>query len=660
MAPGRQDSGKGNSIAIRRRYRETQAATIQAWSWLSNSPLVGCGLQRERLRVFAWDDAHGVYLLDLAGRVLAQRRSPKPLLRVVSADTGERLAAVGRHGQIWWLDDELRPVTEVLTGLKPRAAALDPFGEYIAVAGEGSRLFVASWTGQILADVVVGQTMDHLSFVPATGRIVGAAEQGYLALHDVHGNLVWKETMFSTVGGLAVDGSGEAILLACYGHGLIRFTDNGRREGTYQIERSPHAVAIDMDASRLLAATIDSHAVALNLDGQVLADRSLGDRAVSVAIDALGRFVVIGFGSGEVRLCPWDEIVFAPTEPRQRIDPQGGNRPACDASPNPMPGAAWATLAVKDWQEASSAVLTPVPESGVLAMFSSSRTLRIFDGKGDLKHESPPIEGAGRTLWAADSWLAAATDRRLLGYDPASNRSLMASTSVYELSHVALFPGFGECLFVESCDQISRLRLPGEVMWKERLPVRVAHIAVDPVGRVALVFEDHQLVVLDPDGRLIGRYRPARPESMLVSPRRGGWMTAARGEPVVRGHDELGELVWTTPLPWDPWSLKRLGFFAVVTSADGRSLLVADDGAILEQNNESREGAMYFLAADGKPARLYRTGQTLIATSFDGRLRWRRVLEGPIGSVTVNLMGVWALMDRCLVHFPFDANPRRR
>jgi hypothetical protein len=374
-------------------------------------------------------------------------------------------------------------------------------------------------------------------------------------------------------------------------------------------------------------------------------------------MDALGRFVVVGFGSGEVRLSPWDEIVLGKPEKHPRKESERTN--AADL-PTEVVGAAWSTLSVKDWQEAASAVLEPLPEGGDLAMFSSRRTLRVFDGLGNLKHESPPIEGSSRTLWIGESWLAAATDRRLLGYEPTENRSVIATTSVYELSHVALLPAFGELVVVESCDQISRFRLPGEVLWKQRLPVRVTHMAVGEEDRVALVFEDHQLAVLDSSGNLVGRYRPARLESMLLTDRRNGWMTAARVEPLLRGHDVVGNVLWTTPLPWDPWSLKRLGRFAIVTSADGRSLLVGEDGSILERNDESREGAMYFLSSDGKPSRLYRAGQTIIATSFDGRLLWRRVFDGPIGSMTIGKLGVWALIDRWLVHFPFDAEPKSR
>lgn len=609
------------------------------------------------MRVYAWDDAHGVYLLDLSGRVLAQRRSPKPLLAVASADTGERIVAVGRHGQIWWLDQELRPLAEVLTGLKPRAVALDPHGEYIAVAGEGSRLFVASWTGQIIADVVIGQTLNHLAFVPTTGHLVGAAEQGYLAIHDLNGNLVWKETMFSTVGDLAVDGSGDSILLACYGHGLVRFNANGRREGSYQVERSPHVVAVDIDGDHLFAGSIDSHAIALNHEGQILADRPLGDRPVRVAIDALGRFVVIGFGSGEVRLTPWDEIVVGSADKPVRKD---SGSPLTMNTSLEVAGAAWTSLAVKDWQEAASAVLEPLNETGDLAMFTSSRTLRIFGDQGVLKHESPPIEGSSRTLWGNESWLAAATDRRWLGYDPSTNRSLIATTAVYELSHVSLLPSFGDVMIIESCDEVSRLQLSGGLVWKQRMPVRVAHMAVDQECRVALVFEDHQLAVLGPDGSLLGRYRPARPESMLIAPRTGGWMSAARGEAVLRGHDPSAQIVWTTPLPWDPWSLKKLGRRAVITSADGRSLLADDDGNVLDSTDEAREGALYFLSSEGKPCRLYRAGQTIIVTSFDGRLLWRRVCDGPIGSMAVGKLGVWTFLDRWLTYFPFDTSSRTR
>lgn len=650
-------SWKGIRIASRSRRQETTTAgPPSAWSWFSNSPLVGCGLQRESLRIHAWDDAHAVYLLDIHGRLLTQRRSPKPLFAVAAADTGKRIAALGKQGQVWWLDEQLRPMAEVLTNLEPLALAVDPHGDYAAVAGSGSRLFVVSWTGEILADVVVSQTMNHLAFVPATGRILGAAEQGMIASHDLRGNLIWKETMFSTVGGMAVDGSGDAILLACYGHGVLRFDSTGRREGTYQVERSPHVVAIDFDAAHILAGAIDGHVVALNFEGQVLADRSVGDKPVSLSMDALGRFVVLGFPTGEVRLASWDELSSTPSP--ARVDSKVAEENLSSQVTPTVVGAAWTVPIAKDWQEAASAVIEPIPNTGDVGVFSSQRSLRIFDANGSLCHESDRLEGTGRTLWPARDWLIAATDRRILAYDRPRNQSIQATRSVYEVSHIAPLGQFGEMLVVESCDQITRLRLPDEALWKQRLPVRLAQFAAHADGRSAMVLEDRQLAVFDSAGKLAGRFRSPRQASMLLVDRSGGWITASLDECLLRGHDEVGREQWSQPLPWDPWSLRRFGKLIVVTSANGRSLLANDSGRILETSEEAREGAVYLLLADGRPARMYLAGQTFLVTSFDGRLLWRRAVEGPIGAIAANSLGLWVMVDRWLTHFPFHDLPK--
>jgi hypothetical protein len=629
-----------------------------AWSWYSNSPLAGCGLQRERLRVFAWDDAHAVYLLDVHGRVLAQRRSPRPLACVAAADTGERLVAVGGRGEIWWLDDQLRPLDEVYTGIEPTAVAVDPHGLYAAVAGEGSRLLVVSCTGQVVADAVVGHTLNLLAFVPGAARILVAAEQGHLACHDLYGRMIWKETMFSTIGGMAVDETGDAVLLACYGHGLMRFHSSGRREGAYHVERSPHLVSVDYDGSHILAGTIDGRLLSLNYDGVVLADRPAGDKLLSLAMDALGRFAVVGFADGEVRLQPWEDLVA--TQPAESAPPSSMSdfRPAKDAAPF-VAGAAWGAPIAKDAQEAASAVLAPIPATGDVGVFSAQRTLRVFSPAGALRHESVRLEGAGRTLCAARDWLAAATDRRILAYDPEQNQSTMAARSVFEVSHVAPLSRCGELLVVEACDQATRLRLPDEVVWKHRLPMRIAQFEADEAGRSAMVFEDGQLAAMDPEGRLVGRFRPPpRAASLLLARRADGWATASLEESVLRGHDECGDEQWSLPLPWNPWSLRGLGAFLIATSADGRSLLADASGRILEANDERREGAAYLLLSDGRPARMYRAERTVLLTTFDGRLLWRRSFEDPIGALAADARGAWVMVDHWLVHFSFNDLPR--
>lgn len=589
---------------------------------------------------------------------MAQRRSPKPLAGVASADTGERLVAVGGQGEVWWLDERLRPLDEILTGIAPTAVAVDPHGLYAAVAGEGSRLLVVSCTGQVLADAVVGQTLNRLAFVPGAARILGAAEQGHLACHDLHGRLIWKETMYSSIGGMAVDETGDAVLLACYGHGLMRFNGSGRREGAYHVERSPHAVSVDYDGSRILAGTIDGRLLSLNFDGRVLADRPAGDKPLSLAMDALGRFAVVGFADGEVRLQPWEDLIAAQPAASAPASSMLDFRPATDAAPHAV-GAAWGAPIVKDAQEAASAVLAPIPATGDVGVFSAQRTLRVLDRSGALRHESVRLEGAGRTLWTARDWLAAATDRRILAYDPEQNQSTLAARSVFDVSHVALLSRFGELLLIEACDQATRLRLPDEVVWKQRLPMRISQFAADEAGRSAMVFEDGQLAALDPDGKLVGRFRPPpRAASLLLARRTDGWATASLEESMLRGHDERGDEEWSRPLPWDPWSLRRLGPFLIATSADGRSLLADESGRILEVSEERREGAGYVLLSDGRPARLYRAERTVLLTTFDGRLLWRRSAEGPIGSIAADARGAWIMVDRWLMHFPFDDLPR--
>jgi hypothetical protein len=599
----------------RKRASPTSAAKT-TWSWSSHAPLRGLVLARERQEIVVWDDALHVYVLSTDGSLLAECQHPRRIAAVSAADTLERVAIVG-NATLTWLDGRLHPVLDVPLRGEPMAVAVDPHGDYAAVSSK-LRLVVVDRTGRTLSEIDTPATYRHLHFVQATGHIIGSAEQGLFACHDVRGNLLWKETMYSTVGGLDVDDAGDAVLLGTYSYGVLRYNADGRRTHTDRWDRTPKLVAVNWDGTRQVVTSLDGYVIATDRSGAILLETPLGDVPMSIGLDPLARFVVLGFETGEVRFLSWEALKASSS-----ANEHGEIESAAGSSP---PEGGWRVMAATTNDEAESAILETIGADRV-ALYTNRKTIRIYDGTGELAFESEKLEGHGRSLSGGGRWRLAATDRRLAGYVPESGTYQRSSADLFEISHLFALADPFEALVVESCDHVVRLRLPGEVLWRQRLPERASLAACRNDGSSAYVLEGNSLLLLGPDGKGMGRFRTRRPTPLLVADAGDGWLTASRGDPVLRRHEPDGSESAMEPLAWEPWSLVRVGAFAVVTASDGRSVLANQQGEIVATSDEKREGSSYFALSDGSVARAYASGVSLFVTTFEGRLLWRRQWE---------------------------------
>lgn len=614
---------------------------------------------RERQWLYAWDDANTIYVLDLKGELLAQRQAPKEIVGVVAAETGESLLAVSRMGVAWWLDPSLRPRLELELPITPFGVAMDPLGYYAVISGQQGESVIHSRAGKRVASFKTTRPLKYLAFIPSEGTIVGSADQGLVACHTIEGENLWSASEWSPVGGMAVDGNGDAILLACFGHGIVRFDSQGNKEGTYRFEHAPALVAIDYEGTVLLSASLERAFTQLTFEGTIKANRFLDDRPVAMSLDALGRYAILAFPDGELRFFRLAEF-FAGIGSRVGEDSGEGIPVITSKAPSAEP--VWETQAANSLEEVDSAVLASVPGTAEIAVYTNRRSVRVFDGSGERIHETGDMPGLGRVLTVNDRWLVAYNDSRLIAYDPVVKKSVACQLSLSEISHVELFDDMGDVLIVEACEYVQRVRLPGEVVWKRRLEYKVGTTAVRRGGRgdsrfqgwTALTLDDHNLMILDESGKPAGKYRSRPAEPLTVVAIDDGWATSARDSGVIRGHEPDGTLAWTTPLPWPPWTIRRLGEFVLVTSVEGFSVLVDRNGELLKESHEGREGANYFVRRNGKVARVFRTGQTIIVTTFGGKLLWRHAEEHRLGPMHAGRDGVWVFVGKQLKYFRFE------
>ncbi len=457
--------------------------------------------------------------------------------------------------------------------------------------------------------------------------------------------------MYSTIGNMALDYTGRTVALAAFGYGIVRFDADGRREGAYQIPRPPHLVAIDFDGSKIVASSVDGYLIVLNYDGHILAERALAEKAIGIAMDPLGRFVVLAFASGEIRLFAIDHLIDSPPDQEEEFDIT--RTIATD------PNAAWSTLAVGSEDEVAASVIEPLQSDRMIALSTPRRTIRFLSRDGRDAHESVRLEGTGLILRASPGGLFAATDRRLLFYDAAANRSSTLPLDYFDISHLLPLSTVGEAIVVESCDQISRVSSRGLTLWRQRLPIRATSVAVDAIERTAMVLEDHQLIILSPDGSRLGRFRAAKPMPMLVTAAGDGWVTTSIGEQMLRYHEPDGRARSSFVLPWDPWGLMSIGKMMVVTSADGRAVLVDPASDEIIECSEKREGASYFALADGRIARAFRSGASVAVTDFASKLLWRSQPLGTVHQFAVRAEGAWILAGQSLGFYPLPSSSPR-
>ena len=129
-------------------------------------------------------------------------------------------------------------------------------------------------------------------------------------------------------------------------------------------------------------------------------------------------------------------------------------------------------------------------------------------------------------------------------------------------------------------------------------------------------------------------------------------MTLARRAQYLRGHNLRGEVVWDRQVPWEGWSLVRLGRFAVIASADGRALAFDGSGAVHGQGSPTDDSnSVFATSAQGEILRISRHNVHLIGATIDGRVRWRAVTEHPAGPMAAGTPGAAVMLGKSLAWF---------
>ena len=276
------------------------------WSFATDSPMVAMALARETGEVLAGDTSGGLYLLDRRGRVATLTRGFHPLTALAWSDSGNGGAAAIGDSKLCRLTNRLEVAWSIDLPDVILCLAVDPFGQYVAAGLANGSNYVFDPQKKRVSTFETIRPLRFMRFLATEPTIVGAAEYGHLCCHQLTGEQIWSEKLWSNAGDMAVAGDGETILLAGFNHGIQLFDGQGTNRGSFVVEGTPNRVSMSFLPNRLVASTLEHHLYWLDSDGEMVWATVLPEEVCQVHCDPLGNWFVCGFVSGRITRLDWD------------------------------------------------------------------------------------------------------------------------------------------------------------------------------------------------------------------------------------------------------------------------------------------------------------------------------------------------------------------
>jgi hypothetical protein len=288
-------SGSASSPAAARGLFKT------LWSLATGAPPCGLALARESGQLLVWDENHWLYLLNVRGERQAQARPLPALAAACIADDGSALVVAGSRGEVARLAPDLTPRWQRSLRHPAVAAALDPFGHYLAVSDVKGGLFVLDREGRPVWESRQARALHHIAFVPEAPFLIGAADFGLVVCLDaVTGQLVWRDGLPAHCGALSTSADGERVVLACFSDGLRRYSRGAGAKGHVTTREPCRLAALSFDGRLALVAGRADRLLLLDIHGKTLAIHLLERPAGALALAALADRAVVALADGGV------------------------------------------------------------------------------------------------------------------------------------------------------------------------------------------------------------------------------------------------------------------------------------------------------------------------------------------------------------------------
>jgi len=221
-----------------------------SWSLRLGASPRGLALLRETGTTLVWDANNSLYLVSQGGELQARTTAGGAVTAACASDDGSALAAVGERGEVWRLMPDLTPRGVVRLKQRATACAFDSFGQYLAVADSGGELRIFNAAGKTVCRTSTPRPLFHLAFIPEQRLLVGCADFGFIGCYDLSGRCVWRDGFVSHVGGLAVNGDGSRIVLACFSDGMRCYGLEGKQAAPTATDEPCRLVAMSYDGRR--------------------------------------------------------------------------------------------------------------------------------------------------------------------------------------------------------------------------------------------------------------------------------------------------------------------------------------------------------------------------------------------------------------------------
>jgi hypothetical protein len=257
-------------------------------------------LAREKGWLLAWDANDWIYLLNQTGQLQGQVHRRGQVTTACCADDGSAFAATGSRGEICWLAPDLMTSWEQVVAQRTVAAAMDPFGQYLAVADAGGQLYLFDRQGRRVWQVAAQRPLHHLAFVPAAPFLIGSSDYGLVACLDFQGRWVWRDGLVAHIGALTVSENGEQIGLACFTEGLHRYSLHGKKQERQAVSEPCRLAALAFDGQRTLVGGLSNRLQVLDAGGRTIGAYGCDQALVALAFGALGETAVVGLADGTV------------------------------------------------------------------------------------------------------------------------------------------------------------------------------------------------------------------------------------------------------------------------------------------------------------------------------------------------------------------------
>jgi hypothetical protein len=658
-------------MAERTEKASTRLEPETSWTIVTEAPLKGFGLAREAGRIVAWDEGNQLYLFSVQGESLSFSRVPQRIAAGAISDDGSLIAFLGDgdDASLLLLSPDFQVEVDRPAPSESSFVTVDPHGRFVAVGNRLGAVTFFNKYGKVAGRLETIQPLAHLCFLADRPFLVGAAAFGMLVGVDIEASrsagrlepeLAWQDRLMSNVGRLAVSGDGGMILASCFTHGIQRFDLRGRNEGSYHLGGTVSHAVPDFPGRTIVAATLEGELAIMNSAGNVRWRTQFPRPPIALEVDPLGRYVIYGHSTGEViRL-----ELFGGGSGRATGGMTGAASPAetRTAGPRTSTGSVrrpdWTAPALKSEQQAEAAVLAVAEDPACIALFTSPHRLQLYGLFGEKLGEGPDMAGVGRILRISPGWLAAATDRQIVLCDLRRKTSRRLDLSLVELTHLAIKPDTYGLAIVQERDRIGRVTPSSRWVWKRELKSPVEDLVIGPEGFVAVTDNDGRLMVFDPTGEpTIGAtFDPSDPPLLVDAPDGAApgvvWVALCRRTQQLTAHELRGKRVWTCQLPWEGWSLVRLGRFVVASAADGRAMAIDGSGAPRQEGvGGGGPSDIFTLDEQGQPVRVSRHGVHLICAGMDGRVRWRAVGDETLGPFAAGPSGVAIVLGQSLAWF---------